>query len=45
MTNTERIQRLEEAIKEIHDILEDTAERMWPHQSKVKEIVSEIDSQ
>tara|TARA_R110002153_G_scaffold96953_2_gene231454 strand:- start:1458 stop:1583 length:126 start_codon:yes stop_codon:yes gene_type:complete len=41
MTNTERITRLEEAIKELHDILEAVFDRSWPEDSKVKEIVDE----
>ena len=42
MTNTERIQRLEEAIKEIHDILEHVYPRTYPEDSKVKEIAEEL---
>jgi len=41
MTNEERIARLEEAIREIHDILESVFERAYPEGSKVKEIVDE----
>ena len=41
--NTERIQRLEEAIKEIYDILEEVCPRTYPEDSKVKEIVEELD--
>ena len=41
MTNTERIARLEQAIKELYDILEDIAERTYPEDSKVKEIVDD----
>ena len=41
MTNTQRITRLEQAIKEIHDILEIVFDREWPDGSKVKEIVDE----
>jgi t-SNARE complex subunit (syntaxin) len=44
MTNTERIERLEKAIKEIYDILEDISERTWPDKSKVEEIVSDLNS-
>ena len=39
MTNTERIVRLEEAIKELHDVLEAVFDRAWAEDSKVKAIV------
>jgi len=41
MTNTERIVRLEQAIKELHDILEAVFDRSWPEDSKVEEIVDD----
>jgi len=41
MTNTERIARLEEAIEELHDVLEVIFDRTYPEDSKVKEIVDE----
>ena len=41
MTNTERIARLEEAIKELHDVLEVICDRSYPVDSKVKEIVDD----
>jgi hypothetical protein len=41
MTEEERIIRLEEAIREIFDSLEDIADRDWPIGSKVNEIVEE----
>jgi hypothetical protein len=39
VTNTERIVRLEEAIKELHDVLEAVFDREWVEDSKVKAIV------
>jgi len=44
LTIEQRLDRLEEAIKELYNILEDIADRDWPEDSKVEEIVSELDT-
>ena len=44
LTTEQRLDRLEAAIKELHDILEKIFDRDWPEGSKVEEIVSELDS-
>ena len=41
LTVEQRLDRLEAAIKELHDILEEVFDRDWPGESKVEEIVSE----
>ena len=41
LTTEQRLDRLEAAIKELHDILEEVFDRDWPEESKVVEIVSE----
>ena len=42
MTNTQKIERAELAIKEIYEALEAIFDRVWPADSKVIEIVNEI---
>ena len=41
LTTEQRLDRLEAAIKELHDILEKVFDREWPADSKVEEIVAE----
>ena len=41
LTTEQRLDRLEAAIKELHDILEEVFDRDWPEDSKVEEIVSD----
>ena len=41
LTTEQRLDRLEEAIKELHDILEKVFDRDWGEDSKVEEIVSD----
>ena len=43
LTTEQRVDRLEAAIKEIHDMLEEVFDRNWPEDSKVKEIVAELE--
>ena len=40
LTVEQRLDRLEVAIKELHDTLEKVFDREWPTDSKVEEIVS-----
>jgi len=41
LTTEQRLDRLEEAIRELHAVLEVVADRDWPVGSKVEEIVAE----
>ena len=41
LTVEQRLDRLEQAIIEIYDVLESVADRDWPEDSKVKEIVNQ----
>ena len=41
LTTEQRLDRLEAAIKELHDILEKVFDRYWGEDSKVEEIVSD----
>jgi len=41
MTIEERLDRIEQAIRELHSVLEEVADRNWPLDSKVLEIVNE----
>ena len=43
LTTEQRLDRLEAAIKELHDILEEVFDRNWPEDSKVEEIVSDLE--
>ena len=41
LTTEQRLDRLEAAIKELHDILEEVFDRDWVEGSQVEEIVSD----
>lgn len=41
LTTEQRLDRLEEAIRELHTVLEVVADREWPAGSQVEDIVSE----
>jgi len=44
LTTEQRLDRLEEAIKELYTVLEEAWSPPWPEDSKVEEIVSELDT-